>query len=163
MPGGVHELRERAEDLDLETLADNDLYVRRRGDSHPDSRAHLPGRADQRAAQRGAELGCPDAPDADTQVFFLNLVDRFTPSHQRLLTLWDDPPEWFASHGLIPLAAAFIMSRTLTVEAGLPGMKGARRLLPRGRRARIRRHADGEAVGEPSTAAFPATWRRRPG
>jgi hypothetical protein len=34
----------------------------------------------------------PGAPGADTQAIILTLVDRFTPSHLRLVTLWDDRP-----------------------------------------------------------------------
>jgi hypothetical protein len=41
-----------------------------------------------------------DAPDADTQAIFLNLLDRYTPSHLRLLALINDPPAWFASRGI---------------------------------------------------------------
>jgi hypothetical protein len=66
----------------------------------------------------------PDAPDADTQAIFLNLIDRYTPSHLRLLALWDDPPAWFKSHGLTPPTAAMTGSRTQTVEAGLPELAG---------------------------------------
>lgn len=33
----------------------------------------------------------PDAPHADTQAIFTNLIDRSTRSHLQLLTLWDDP------------------------------------------------------------------------
>ncbi len=66
----------------------------------------------------------PDAPDADTQAIMLSLVDRFTPSHLRLVTLWDHPPAWFARHGLTPPQAAMAGSRTQTVEAGLPEMRG---------------------------------------
>jgi hypothetical protein len=66
----------------------------------------------------------PDAPDADTQAVFLSLVDRYTPSHLRLLTLWDDPPAWFESHGYQPRTDIYQDPRTLTVEAGLPEMAG---------------------------------------
>ena len=82
------------------------------------------------AALRNAVLNsvAPGAPDVDTQAIFFNLVDRFTPSHLRLLTLWDDPPAWFASHGLTPPEAGYIGSRTKTVEAGLPEMQGEQAL-----------------------------------
>jgi hypothetical protein len=66
----------------------------------------------------------PACPDADTQAIFLSLVDRFTPSHLPLLTPWDDPPAWFASHGLTPPEAGMAGSRTQTMEAGLAEMKG---------------------------------------
>jgi hypothetical protein len=121
---GLEELRQRVEDLDLETLADNDLFVdavvtatRTVEHTHQE---------DKISALRNAVLNsvAPDAPDADTQAIFLNLIDRFTPSHLRLLTLWDDPAAWFKSHGLTPPQAAMAGSRTQTVEAGLPEMRG---------------------------------------
>jgi hypothetical protein len=82
--------------------------------------------AEKIEALRNAVLNSadPDAPDADTQAIILNLIDRFTPSHLRLVTLWDDPPAWFASHGISQPAAAFATSRTVTVEEGLPEMRG---------------------------------------
>ena len=82
--------------------------------------------AEKIEALRNAVLNsvAPGAPDADTQAIILNLIDRFTPSHLRLLTLWDDPPAWFASHGIPQPQAAFATSRTVTVEAGLPEMRG---------------------------------------
>ena len=57
----------------------------------------------------------------------MNLVDRYTPSHLRLLALWDDPPAWFASHHLPhPTSSG---SRAITAEAALPEMRGRRDLL----------------------------------
>jgi hypothetical protein len=78
------------------------------------------------SALRNAVLNsvAPEAPDTDTQAIFLNFVDRFTPSHLRLVTLWDDPPAWFSSHGISPPEGAFVGSRTATVETGLPEMQG---------------------------------------
>jgi hypothetical protein len=120
----IEDLRNRVNDFDIDSLADNDLFVdavvsatRTVEHTHQE---------DKLTALRNAVLNSvsPDAPDADTQAVFFNMVDRFTPSHLRLLTLWDDPPAWFESHGLTPPEAAFITSRTVTVEAGLPEMKG---------------------------------------
>lgn len=120
---GVEELRERVEGLDLGSLADNDLFVdavvtATRTVEH----TH---RGEKISALRNAVLNsvAPGAPDADTQALFLSLVDRFTPSHFRLLALWDDPSGWFASHGLTPPQGVMAGSRTQTVEAGLPEMK----------------------------------------
>jgi hypothetical protein len=120
----VEELGARVDDLDLDTLADNDLFVdavvtATRTIEHTHQQEKI-------SALRNAVLNsvAPDAPDADTQAIFLNFVDRFTPSHLRLVTLWDDPPAWFSSHGLIPPQAGFIGSRTATVEAALPEMRG---------------------------------------
>jgi hypothetical protein len=120
----IEELGQRIDDFDLETLADNDLFVdavvtATRTIEHTHQEEKI-------TALRNAVLNsvAPDAPDADTQAIMLNLVDRFTPSHLRLLALWDDPPAWFASRGLTPPEGGFIGSRTATVEAGLPEMQG---------------------------------------
>jgi hypothetical protein len=86
--------------LTLEDLAGNDLFIdavvtATRTVEHTHQ-------AEKIDALRNAVLNsvAPDAPDADTQAIILNLVDQFTPSHLRLVTLWDDPPAWFASHGI---------------------------------------------------------------
>ena len=121
---GLEELRQRVDDFDLETLTGNDLFtdavvMATRTVEHTHQ-------AQKIEALRNAVLNSvgSDAPDADTQVIILNLIDRFTPSHLRLVTLWDDPPAWFASHGIPQPQAAFATSRTVTVEAGLPEMQG---------------------------------------
>jgi len=120
----VDKLGERVGDLDIETLADNDRFVdavvaatRTVEHTHQDEKIN---------ALRNAVLNsvAPDAPDADTQAIFLDLIDRYTPSHLRLLTLWDDPTAWFASHDLAPPQGVMAGSRALTVEAGLPEMQG---------------------------------------
>jgi hypothetical protein len=97
----VDELGERVDDFDLETLADNDLFV---------------------DAVVTATRTVEHTHQEDKISALRN--DRFTPSHLRLVTLWDDPPTWFSSHGLTPPEAGFIGSRTATVEAGLPEMQG---------------------------------------
>jgi hypothetical protein len=121
---GVEELRQRVDGLDLGPLADNDLFVdavvtATRTVEHTHQEEKI-------SALRNAVLNsvAPDAPDADTQAIMLSLVGRFTPSHLRLVTLWDDPPAWFARHGLNPPQGMMAGSRTQTVEAGLPEMKG---------------------------------------
>jgi hypothetical protein len=120
----VEELGERVDLFDFETLAENDLFVdavmtatRTIEHTHQEEKIR---------ALRHAVLNwvAPEAPDADTQAIFFNFVDRFTPSHLRLVTLWDDPPAWFNSHGLTPPEAGFIGTRTATVDAGLPEMRG---------------------------------------
>jgi hypothetical protein len=108
--------------LDPETLADNDLFVdavvstsRMIEHTHQEEKIQ---------ALRNAVLNsvAPDAPDADTQAIFLDLLDRFTPSHLRILTYLDDPPGWFRSHGLQPPQGIMAGSRLLGVKAGLPEM-----------------------------------------
>jgi hypothetical protein len=121
---GVEELRQRVDGFDLETLTGNDLFVdavvtatRTVEHTHQDEKVE---------ALRNAVLNsvASGAPDADTQAINFNLIDRFTPSHLRMVTLWDDPPAWFASHGIPQPQGAFVTSRTVTVEAGLPEMQG---------------------------------------
>jgi hypothetical protein len=120
----VEELGQQRDDFDLEKLADNDLFVdavvtATRTIEHTHQ-------AEKIEALRNAVLNsvAADAPDADTQAIFLDLLDRFTPSHLRLLALWDDPPAWFASRGIPEPQAGMAGSRTQTVEAGLPEMAG---------------------------------------
>jgi hypothetical protein len=124
LAGGVEELRQRMDGLSLESLADSDLFtdavvMATRTVEHTHQ-------AEKIEALRNAVLNsvAPGAADADTQAIMLTLVDRFTPSHLRLVTLWDDPPAWFASRGLPLPEAGMITSRTVTVEAGLPEMGG---------------------------------------
>jgi hypothetical protein len=121
---GVEELRQRMDGLSVEALAGNDVVtdavvMATRTVEHTHQ-------AEKIQALRNAVLNsvAPGAPDADTQAVILTLVDRFTPSHLRLVTLWDDPPAWFASRGLPLPEAGMITSRTVTVEAGLPEMRG---------------------------------------
>jgi hypothetical protein len=121
---GVEELRQRMDGLGLESLADNDLFTDAVVTATRTVEHTL--QAEKIEALRNAVLNSVSsgAPDADTQAIILNLIDRFTPSHLRLVTLWDDPPAWFASHGIPEPQAAFATSRTVTVEAGLPEMQG---------------------------------------
>jgi hypothetical protein len=114
----------RIGDFDFEKLTENPVFVdavvtATRTIEHTHQ-------ADKISALRNAVInsGAPDAPDADTQAILLNLIDRFTPSHLRLLTLWDDPPAWFEARGLTPPTAGMAGSRTQTIEAGLPEMQG---------------------------------------
>jgi hypothetical protein len=118
----VEQLNRRG--LDPETLADNDLFVdavvsatRIVEHTHQEEKIE---------ALRNAVLNsvAEDAPDGDTQAIFLTLLDRYTPSHLRILALLSDPPGWFASKGLPPPQAAFAGSRMQTVVAGLPEMAG---------------------------------------
>jgi hypothetical protein len=120
----VEELRQQVKGLSLEALVTDDRFVdavvaATRAIEHTHQAAKV-------EALRNAVLNSaiPGAPDADTQAIILNLVDRFTASHFRILSIWDDPPAWFASHDIAPLAVSG--SRALTVEAALPEMRGRR-------------------------------------
>lgn len=121
---GLEDVRQRMGDLDFKQLAENPTFVdavitttRTIGHTHQKEKI---------AALRNAVLNsvAPGAPDADTQAIFLNLADRYTPSHLRLLTMWNDPPGWFASHGLTAPTGAIAGAMADVVETGLPEMKG---------------------------------------
>jgi hypothetical protein len=119
----VQKMGEQVDGLDLETLADDDRFVdavvtatRTIEHTHQDEKIS----ALRNAVLNSAAAG---APDADTQAIFLSLVDRFTPSHLRLLTLLDDPQAWFASNALIPPQNVMAGPRALIVKAGLPEMQ----------------------------------------
>jgi hypothetical protein len=122
----VQELGERVDGMEIEALTENPLFVdavvtATRTVEH----TH---RQDKLAALRNAVLNSamPGAPDADSQAILFSMLDRFTGSHLRLLTMWDDPPEWFRAHAIAPPQAAMAGSRTQTVEAGLPELRDRR-------------------------------------
>jgi len=120
----VEDLQRRLGDVDVDKLVEDPRFLdavvsATRTIEHTHQR-------DKVEALRNAVLNSvsPDAPDADTQAYFLNLADRFTASHLRLLTMWDDPPAWFEARGLTAPVTMFAGSRTMTVDIGLPEMKG---------------------------------------
>jgi hypothetical protein len=88
----VEQLHGQVDGLSLESLVGNDLFTdavvtATRTVEHTHQ-------AEKIDALRNAVLNSVSsgAPDADTQAIILNLIDRFTPSHLRQVTLWDDPP-----------------------------------------------------------------------
>jgi hypothetical protein len=122
----VQELGDRLDDVDPAKLPDNPLFVdavvsATRTVEHTHQQ-------DKLAALRNAVINSalPGAPDADSQAILFSMLDRFTGSHLRLLTMWDDPPAWFRARGLTPPQAAMAASRTQTVEAGLPELRDQR-------------------------------------
>ncbi|MFI5489198.1 hypothetical protein [Micromonospora echinaurantiaca] len=72
----------------------------------------------------------PDAPDVDTQQLFFDMIDRFTPTHVRMLKLLSDPPGWFDRHG-IPRPNFSMGPKTGIIEAGMPELAGRRDLIER--------------------------------
>lgn len=119
----VDDLITQVEDLDIETLAENEDFL--------DAVATAT-RAAERTHQnikiealRNAVLNAalPTAPDTDTQMMFLRWVDEFTGSHLRLLTVLNDPPRWFADHSL-EAPSLYAGSRSHMVELALPELKG---------------------------------------
>jgi hypothetical protein len=120
----VEKLRGQIGDVDFENLAANDLFVdavvtTTRTIEHTHQEEKI--RALRNAVVNSVAAG---APDADTQAMFLNLLDRFTPSHLRLLALLDDPQGWLASHAIPAPEAGMAGRRPMIIEAGLPEMAG---------------------------------------
>lgn len=72
----------------------------------------------------------PDAPDDDTQQLFFDMIDRFTPTHVRLLLLLSDPPGWFIRHN-ISRPNMTTGSKSVIIEAGMPEFAGRKDLMDR--------------------------------
>jgi hypothetical protein len=153
----LEEMRRRIGDLDFEKLADSPIFVdavvtTSRIVEHTHQEEKI-------AALRNAVLNSvtPGAPDADTQAIFLTVVDRYTPSHLRLLAMLDDPHDWFSRHGLTLPVADANGARYISVEAALPelhGMQDFYRLLAN------ELNASGLLAAElpgPVSAAYPMT------
>lgn len=89
-------------------------------------------RADKLEVLRNAVVNSvmPDAPDVDTQQLFFDMIDRFTPTHVRMLKLLSDPPGWFERHG-IPQPNISTGPKTAIIEAGMPELAGRRDLIDR--------------------------------
>lgn len=161
----VEELRQRTGAPDLEALTGDDRFTdavvsATRTVEHTQQ-------AEKIEALRNAVLNsvAPGAPDADTQAIIMNLIDRFTPTHLRLLALWDNPPAWFASRGIPQPQGAFATSRTVTIEAGLPELQGRKGLLHAYRERAHSRGPDGRGkpryIGYPSGPVEPTDNRLR--
>src|SRR4029077_11150730 len=120
----LEETRRRVGDLDFEKLADSPVFVDAvvttcRIVEHTHQEEKL-------AALRNAVLNsvAVDAPDTETQAIFLSLVDRYTPSHLRILTMLDDPQGWFLQHNLTLPPADVGGALSMTVETTLPELQG---------------------------------------
>lgn len=72
----------------------------------------------------------PDAPDDDTQQLFFGMIDRFTPTHVRLLKLLSDPSGWFDRHG-ISKPNITMGSKAAIIEIGMSELGGRRDLITR--------------------------------
>lgn len=72
----------------------------------------------------------PDAPDVDTQQLFFDMIDRFTPTHMRMLQLLSDPPGWFDRQG-IARPNIYMGPKIGIIEAGMPELSGRRDLIDR--------------------------------
>lgn len=73
----------------------------------------------------------PDAPDDDTQQLFFDMLDRFTPTHVRLLKLLSDPPGWFARHNITRPSVMMGGSMSVIIESGMPELANRKDLIDR--------------------------------
>jgi hypothetical protein len=119
----VDDLVNQVDGLRIESLAENEGFLDAVATAtRAAERTHQTAKID---ALRNAVLNAalPTAPDTDTQMMFLGWVDDFTSSHLRLLALLNDPPGWFARHGL-RAPSLHMGSHSHIVEAALPEMAG---------------------------------------
>ena len=87
----IRELQDKVEELDFERLRDDETFVTVATQASQIAlRNHQQEKLD---ALRNAVLNSrlPNSPGEDTQLIFLELIDRLTPSHMRILALLDDP------------------------------------------------------------------------
>lgn len=81
---------------------------------------------EKRKALRNAILNSAlqHAPDDSERQMFLQLIDRFTTWHLRVLDFFNDPPSWFTRHGKQPPAYSITSSLSKTLEAAYSELKG---------------------------------------
>lgn len=87
----IRELRDKVEGLDDESLRDDETFVTvAMQASQIALRNHQQEKLD---ALRNAVLNSrlPNSPNEDTQLIFLEVIDRLTPSHMHILALFDNP------------------------------------------------------------------------
>ncbi|MEU4332549.1 hypothetical protein [Nonomuraea dietziae] len=124
---GVEELRQRFDAFDPDALVTNDVFVD--AVMTATQTAFRTSSQEKIAILRNAVLNSamPGAPEPDIQQLYLELIDRLTPTHLRLLILLNDPPGWFDQYPELT-RPQFVLSsnRTQLIAAALPelGAKG---------------------------------------
>ncbi|WP_430786923.1 hypothetical protein [Actinoplanes sp. G11-F43] len=124
----VHQLEDRIGDF--EHLAGEDTFMDAL--TTASQIADRTSRAEKLEVLRNAVVNSvmPDAPDDDTQQLFFDMIDRFTATHVRMLTLLSDPPTWFERHG-IDKPNIYAGAKAVVVEAGMPELAGRQDLITR--------------------------------
>jgi hypothetical protein len=92
---GLSELEEKIDNFEVGKLSQNDAFV-----TAVMTTVHSVGRThseEKRVALKNAVLNSATAInlDSEVQAIFLDLVDRLTPLHLKLLTFFKNPSEWF--------------------------------------------------------------------
>ncbi len=131
----VEQLAARVDDVQPEHLAQNEAFT----DAVMTAARTVEKTSEQEKldALRNAVLNSvmPGAPDADVRASFFAMVDDLTPSHLRLLALFDDPSGWFDTHlDLVRPQPSLMSSRRQLVDAALPALLCDLALIPAGER-----------------------------
>ncbi|WP_344581718.1 hypothetical protein [Nonomuraea roseoviolacea] len=119
----VEELNQRFDGFDPDALVDNDAFV-----DAVMTATHSVYRTSQHEKiemLRNAVLNSamPGAPELDIQQLYFDLIDRLTPTHMRLLTLLNDPPDWFDRHPELSRPQFSLSSnRVQLISAALPDL-----------------------------------------
>lgn len=121
----VEQLGARVDELQPERLANSDVFA----DAVMTAARTVEKTSQQEKldALRNAVLNSvmPGAPDADVRASFFAIIDDFTPSHLRMLRLYDDPRRWLDSHRDDMFVAHLASSMwNHLVEAALPELVG---------------------------------------
>lgn len=90
---------ESVEELSAENLQENDAFIS--AVAHASQIALRNHQDEKREALRNAVLNVAvgNAPDEDTQLMFLNFIDVLTPSHLRILKLFQAPVQFASARG----------------------------------------------------------------
>lgn len=120
---GLRRLQEQVDGFNIDDLPGNDTFVTVMTNATQVAlRNHQQEKLD---ALRNAVLNStlPNAPDDDTQLMFLSLVDRLTPTHVRMLKLFDDPKAHTEERNI---SYENVVSGSLTqvIEDVFPELKG---------------------------------------
>jgi hypothetical protein len=121
----VEQLGSRVDELQPERLADSDAFA-----DAVMTAARIVEKTSQQEkldALRNAVVNSvtPGAPDADVASSFFAIIDDLTPSHVRLLTLFDNPGAWFDTRADLvrPQPSPVVTWRRL-VQVALPELAG---------------------------------------
>jgi hypothetical protein len=96
--GVVEEIKKRVDNFDPDMLSSNEAFVTTVAQATRIAMCNH--QAEKLQALRNAVLnsGLPGSPSDDEQSIFLNLVDRLTSWHLRILSLLDNPTRWLSEH-----------------------------------------------------------------
>lgn len=121
----LERLIEEVEGLTSQTLQDDDAFIS--AVAHASQIALRSHQAEKRDALRNAVLNVAAgmAPDEDTQLMFLYMIDVLTPSHLRILKLFESPEVYANARG-VGLSHMGMGGHGQLVETVFPKLKGRR-------------------------------------